>query len=208
MLSDSTIKKVIIVVLLIQLVIPMFDPSVFIEASHSMDFFVSNLKQLLSDPDTNSDDVIGLTKQIVEDHMYFSTPLVYFSTPFIELIWVKDDIYDDLRLGDTIASTETVDGTYIMSIKPGLNNNPNTDNVTIIAVLNGKYLSDLSAYFSIATTIFICAVIGLLLHYFTKDIDDLVIQPIEQMMEKVRKIAKHPTVVNSMDNDIMEDNKY
>lgn len=60
MLSDSTIKKVIIVVLLIQLVIPLFDPTVYVEASHSMDFFVANLKQLMNDPNTNDDDIIGL----------------------------------------------------------------------------------------------------------------------------------------------------
>lgn len=130
---------------------------------------------MMNDPNTNDDDIIGLTNDIVNQHLYFSTPLVYFSTPFRELIWVKDDIYDDLRLSDTIASTETVDGTYIMSIRDGFNNNPNTDNVTIIAVLNGKYLSNLSAYFSIATTVFICIVLGLLLHYFTKDINSLVI---------------------------------
>lgn len=34
--------------------------------------------------------------------------------------------------------------------------------------------------------------LGLLLHYFTKDIHDLVIQPIEGMMDKVRVIAKNP----------------
>jgi hypothetical protein len=69
-----------------------------------------------------------------------------------------------------------------MSIRDGFNNNPNTDNMTIIAVLNGKYLSDLSAYFSIATTVFICLVLGVLLHYFNKDIQVLVINPIEEMM--------------------------
>lgn len=55
MLSDSTIKKVMIVVLLIQLGIPLFDPNVYVEASHSMDFFVSNLRILLEDPSTEDD---------------------------------------------------------------------------------------------------------------------------------------------------------
>lgn len=54
-----------IVVLLIQLVIPLFDPSVYVEASHSMDFFISNLKTLLNDPDTNEADIIGLANEIV-----------------------------------------------------------------------------------------------------------------------------------------------
>lgn len=77
-----------------------------------------------------------------------------------------------------------------------------TDNVTIIAVLNGKYLSNLSAYFSIATTIFICIVVAVLLHYFTKDINDLVIEPIEQMMGEVKRIAKNPTDANLMESAI------
>lgn len=66
MLSDSTIKKVIVVVLLIQFFIPLFDPTVYIEGSHSMDFFVSNLKALLNDPNTSTDDIIALTREVVE----------------------------------------------------------------------------------------------------------------------------------------------
>lgn len=149
--------------------------------------------------------MIGLANEIVTQHMSFSTPLVYFSTPFKELIWIRDDIYDDLRLSDTIASTETVDGAYIMSIREGFNNNPNTDNVTIIAVMNGQYLNNLSAYFSIATTVFICAVLSLLLHYFTKDIQDLVIGPIEGMMNKVRAIARNPGEVSALHEDKSKD---
>lgn len=82
MLSDSTIKKVMIVVLLIQFCIPLFDPTVYIEASHSMDFFVSNLKSLLNDPTTSTDDIIALTNEVVTEHLSLTTPLVYFSTPF------------------------------------------------------------------------------------------------------------------------------
>jgi hypothetical protein len=43
----------------------LFDPTVYIEASHSMDFFISNLKILLNDPNTNDDDIIGLANDIV-----------------------------------------------------------------------------------------------------------------------------------------------
>ena len=82
MLSDSTIKKVMIVVLLIQFFIPLFDPTVFVEGSHSMDFFVLNLKSLLNDPNTDTQDIISLTNEVVAEHILFTTPLVYFSTPF------------------------------------------------------------------------------------------------------------------------------
>lgn len=208
MLSDSTIKKVLIVVLLIQFFIPLFDPTVFVEGSHSMDFFVLNLKSLLNDPKTKTEDIIELTHEAIRSHQTFTTPLVYFSTPFQEIMEYKDDIYDDLRLSDTIASTETVDGEAIMKIRSGFTDDQTTDNVTIIAVLNGKYLSDLSAYFSIATTVFICIVVGLLLHYFTKDINDLVIDPIEKMMGEVKRIAQNPTESDLLKSDIKEDNQY
>lgn len=92
-----------------------------------------------------------------------------------------------------------------MSIRDGFNNNPNTDNVTIIAVLNGQYLNNLSAYFSIATTVFICIVLGLLLHYFTKDINDLVIKPIEEMMDKIRTIARNPGEVDALQEERSKD---
>lgn len=42
---------------------------------------------------------------------------------------------------------------------------------------------------SLARTLFICVLLICLLYYFNKDIEELIVQPIEQMMEKLKKMA-------------------
>lgn len=48
----------------------------------------------------------------------------------------------------------------------------------------GNYNANQSAL-SIGRTIFICIVLILLLHFFNKDIEDLIVHPIEDMMKKL-----------------------
>lgn len=46
--------------------------------------------------------------------------------------------------------------------------------------------------FSIAKTIFVCIVLLGMLHFFTEDINELIVKPIEDMMENVMEIARNP----------------
>lgn len=46
--------------------------------------------------------------------------------------------------------------------------------------------------FSIAKTFFVCVVLMAMLHSFSEDIDELIVNPIEGMMEKVMEMAKNP----------------
>lgn len=40
-----------------------------------------------------------------------------------------------------------------------------------------------------------CLVLAVLLHFFTKDSDELIIVPIEGMIQKVKDMANNPTIV-------------
>ena len=46
--------------------------------------------------------------------------------------------------------------------------------------------------FSISKTLFICIVLIGLLHFFTEDINELIVAPIEMMMKQVLEMAKNP----------------
>lgn len=46
--------------------------------------------------------------------------MVYFSTPFNELPSYKHDLFLDVRIGDIISSSITIDTAYIMANRPDL----------------------------------------------------------------------------------------
>ena len=50
----------------------------------------------------------------------------------------------------------------------------------------------LNAIFGIIRTVFVCIVLSLSSIYFSKDTTDLVVRPIEVMLEKVKKISNNP----------------
>lgn len=66
------------------------------------------------------------------------------------------------------------------------------DNDNYIAVFDLRATSKLNAGLGIARTVFICIVLAGGAIFFSKDANDLVIGPIEAMMQKVRKIAENP----------------
>ena len=57
--------------------------------------------------------------------------------------------------------------------------------------------------FSISKTLFICIVLIGMLHFFTEDINELIVRPIEGMMEQVMEIARNPesAALKTIDNN-------
>lgn len=43
-----------------------------------------------------------------------------------------------------------------------------------------------------ARTLFVCIILVILLHYFSEDINELIVEPIEKMMKEVREMAQNP----------------
>lgn len=62
----------------------------------------------------------------------------------------------------------------------------------IISVVDNTKNIELNAIFGILRTIFVCIVLIISSIYFSKDTNDLVVRPIEIMLEKVKKIANNP----------------
>lgn len=50
----------------------------------------------------------------------------------------------------------------------------------------------MNAILGITRTIFVCLVLTISSVYFSKDTNDLVVRPIEIMLEKVKKISNNP----------------
>lgn len=66
------------------------------------------------------------------------------------------------------------------------------NNITLQSTFSIKADSELNAGLGIVRTIFVCFVLTISSIYFSKDTNDLVVRPIEVMLEKVKKISNNP----------------
>ena len=71
----------------------------------------------------------------------------------------------------------------------------------MVAVYDGRYDNRLDAALGIGRTIFVCVVLTAGALYFSKDAHDLVLHPIENMLEKVKRIAKNPLEAAQMEEN-------
>lgn len=62
----------------------------------------------------------------------------------------------------------------------------------IVSIVDNQANIKLNAVFGIFRTIFVCVVLIISSIYFSKDTNELVVRPIEIMLEKVKKIANNP----------------
>jgi hypothetical protein len=73
-----------------------------------------------------------------------------------------------------------------------------------MAVFDLRADTRLSAGLNIAKTIFVCIVLTLAAIFFTKDANELVLIPIERMVEKVKRIAKDPLGIGDKDSEVID----
>jgi len=71
----------------------------------------------------------------------------------------------------------------------------------MVAIYDGRADNSLDAALGIARTIFVCIVLTMGALYFSKDANDLVLHPIENMLEKVKRIAKNPLEAAQMEEN-------
>jgi hypothetical protein len=75
----------------------------------------------------------------------------------------------------------------------------------IVAVFDLRADTKLAAALNICKTIFVCIVIAIGTIYFTKDANELIVIPIERMIDRVKRIAKNPLSVGENDpTDILK----
>jgi len=60
------------------------------------------------------------------------------------------------------------------------------------AILDQSQYNSKVAFFSMAKTLFVCLVLLLLMQMFSRDIDTLLVEPIEGMMQKLMLMARDP----------------
>ena len=104
-MGDSTLKKVIIVVLLLMFVSPLFDTDVYLDPANSLDYSVESLNNMLKMNVLSLSDISTVMNKIIADYQKVDFRLIYFATPFLELPYYSDDGFADFRASDFIASS-------------------------------------------------------------------------------------------------------
>ena len=68
-MSDITVKKIIIVVLMLMILAPLFDPDIYLDQGNSMDYTINNVNYLLRKPaDISLNDINTIINQVLDDH--------------------------------------------------------------------------------------------------------------------------------------------
>jgi len=99
-----------------------------------------------------------------------------------------------LRNEDLLASSQTINTNLILQLRPDLTlrNSNSVDLTSINVILNQNPYNVKLATFNIMKTLFTCITLLILMQLFSKDIDTLLVEPIEGMMEKLMLMAKDP----------------
>ena len=197
-LSDLSMKKIIVVVLLMMFIIPLFNVDVFKDSENAWDFSLHNQYQILltSESSISNAQLIGLVDSTIAKFANADNPIVQYTSPFQELPLIENVDMNTLRNDDLLSSSQEIDVTLILAARPSLTLRTDTIDSTelnsLTAILDQSNYNTIEAAFSMGKTLFVCLVLLALMALFSNDIDTLLVEPIEGMMEKLMLMARDP----------------
>jgi hypothetical protein len=172
-LSDVTTKRVIVMVLVVMLSVPLFSYYTYVNEAKS---FLIGL-DFITNYDSNTSGVAfqQAYKSYLERHRDIRTPIILLKARNMSFTSATVNEYDLRNTEKEIVSPS---------------NSAFSDEY--ISVFDLRADTWMDALFGIIQTVFVCIMLTIGTFLFTKDATDLVIEPVEQMMEKVKGIAKNP----------------
>lgn len=81
-MADTTLKKVIILVLVLMFISPLFDSDIYLDSADSLDYTVGSLEHMLKNGTMTIAEINTVLNQVLEEHKTLEYYLIYFSTPF------------------------------------------------------------------------------------------------------------------------------
>ena len=175
-LSDLTTQRVIVIILTLIIGIILFNSTFYYDVYTSMHYGITVFKEFsYNDPDLN------LTFSIyVLEHIGISNPLIFAQVGYLT--------YGDLSDADHIRETQkgiySADCGHLLPFDPS--------NSVCYAVFDERSSSSLASILNIVKTIFISIVLAMGTFYFNKDTTEMVLVPLENMIDKVKMIARNP----------------
>lgn len=179
-LNDKTTRRVIIMVLAMLFTVPIFTVGTYIGEPNSYDYGLALVHHL--GPDTPGGKAVFENTVEIQSQLEESPLIRLYVTPNetkkeTVLEWLNEEVsIKDLRsMEKEIVTLET-----------------NEPDEIYLAIYDLRHTVVLQAQLGIATTFLVCMVLASGALIFSKMTTDLVISPIEQMIEKVNNITKDP----------------
>ena len=126
-----------------------------------------------------------------------SNYIVQFTSPFNEFPLLDKVDLSVLRSEDLLSSTQTINTSEILAKRKDLTlrQSSSIDLTTLNVILNQSQYNFKVSLFNIIKTLFTCITLLILMQLFSRDIDTLLVEPIEGMMQKLMIMAKDPESV-------------
>lgn len=178
-------------------IIPLFSIDLYRDPENAWDYLLLHESQLLSQSNSTlpTSDIVAMITFQINEFKSEDSYIIQYTSPFNELPYLSEVDLHVLRNEDLLSSFQVVDTTTIMQSRPGLTLRQSSDTVDLAslnAILNQNGYNRKIAAFSMGKTLFICLILLILMQLFSQNIDTLLVEPIEDMMEKLMLMAKDP----------------
>ncbi|KAL4454659.1 hypothetical protein ABPG74_021864 [Tetrahymena malaccensis] len=182
-LSDVTIKRVIVIVLVIMFSIPIFTYSTYYDPATSYQGGLSLIYQNKPSP--------VIYQNSIDLYTSFNYNQFY---PMIRLDIDGNKIFpgvNDTGVPDftTLRDSDLTYYTYSDS----------TGNIVATSVVSTQYSNQIDAGLSICRTVFVAVVLTIASIKFTGDVEKFILDPIENMLQKVKRISQNPLEAAQME---------
>lgn len=167
-LSDRTTRTVIILILMMLFLMPLMQEDTYIQWE-SYGKSLGQIESIYQKLGENNPYYQQACEEFTNYNADGSHPIIRFEAPGRPL-WTGSAEVSDLRI-DEYEKFESGE---------------------FIAYMNNRVESIANAYISMSRTIFICILLSVGALFFSRDAEKLVLNPIERMIEKVKKIAENP----------------
>ncbi len=121
-LGDITLKKIIIVILMLMFFVPLFDSEIYTDQANSIEFTMNSFNSLLLTPVSTvpTSQLITLVDQLLNDMKNDEYSLIYFSSPFTELPVYRHDDFYQVRIADLVTASVIIDTYTILTARSDL----------------------------------------------------------------------------------------
>ncbi|OMJ87200.1 hypothetical protein SteCoe_11124 [Stentor coeruleus] len=172
-LSELTTRRVIMLVLGVLILVPFFLNTLYTDENTSYEYGLKVLDKFTSNPS----EFRMAWDSYINEHSGLKTPLIYLEV---------------LNLGKWYSNTDIADLRDIEKQYVVLPNVDDTYDFYSVAIFDIRYSTKLESELNICKTIFICIILATSSSVLSRDAQILVLDPIESMIAKVKKIAQNP----------------
>ena len=174
-LSELTTKRVIMLVLGMLFLLPLFYTTMWLDVNTSYQYGIEVLDRLRL---SGSPDFNQAWKYYIDEHKDLNTPLIYLEIENTPHKWETSTSPDELRSTEKeLVTLSVIDENY---------------EYAPLGVFDLRSDTRLEAWLNMCRTVFVCVVLSVSSILFSKDTQELVLEPIENMIEKVKKMSKNP----------------